>query len=154
MKITRLLLVGVAWLLLMPSSVAAQFHQEQTLIAEVTASTDQTSDVLYKPLWASGLIVVIDVTAAAGGLLLDANIEAYSPSLAASGLWAKDCPTGDQSITGVSTTYCVFTPRGIATSGHYAINDKIVGLPSILRVLIEHGDTTDATYTVYGQWMR
>lgn len=153
MNIKRVLLIGVACLLLMPSSVAAQFHQEQTLIAEVTTTENQTSDVLYKPLWASGLIVIVDVTAAGGALLLDAIIEVYSPSLAAAAEWSGECPSAD-GITGVSTTHCIFTPRGITASGNYALDDKIVGLPSILRVLIAHGDTTSATYTVYGQWMR
>lgn len=150
MRFRRLLVLAALLLWLLPVRAAAQFYTETVQITASGATSDQSSATISQELWADGLVIIVDVTAPASGLLLDANIYYWSPALNAFTVWAQNIPSGG-GITGTSTTFGAIIPVGLAAN--YAVSDKIVALPPLFKILIDHGNGTEATYTVRTQWL-
>lgn len=150
MRPRRLLLFAALLLWLVPCKAAAQFYTETVQITAAGATSDQSSALIYPELWADGLIVIVDVTAPASGLLLDVDLYYWSASMNAFTLWSPNLPS-NQGITGESTTFVTIIPDGLYT--HYAIAERVAGLPPSFKILVDHGNATAATYTVRTQWL-
>jgi hypothetical protein len=144
------LLALLASLLFLAGPAAA--IEETLRITASAATATQNSETIHLPPTVNGIIVTLDVTGGAT-LLLDINVEAYSPGAGAWFAWAGDCPSSG-GVTGVSVTRCFFGPKGSSSGGHYAINDLLVMLPTVFRVSIVHGNANAATYTVRTIWVR
>jgi hypothetical protein len=121
------------------------------LITATAATSTQSSALIYKPLWATGLFLILDITAGST-LALDVYLQAYSPGAAAYVDWLTEVPTTE--LTGVSETGFVFTALGIVTGGHYNVEDRVVMLPPQFRVQVTHDNANEATYVLYGQWIK
>lgn len=151
MRLRRLLVLAALLLWLIPCRAAAQFHQETLLITASDATSAQTSALIHKPLWASGAIFILDVTADGGlALSLDMDIHWYSPTLDEDSVWTQNCPTTE--ATAISTIICPLTPHGV--SAHYEIEKKMVTPPPQFTISVEHGNANPADYTVRVLWLR
>lgn len=151
MRVRLLSLVVALAVLLLPIPVAGQFIEETLRITAEDVTATQSSSAIYRPIWASGIFVITKVTAGSS-LLLDVGIQAYSPTANAWHDWSIECPTPN-GITGTGTTPCIFHPYGSSASGHYAVNDKLVMVPPIFRIVVDHGDAQQTSYTVHSQWL-
>lgn len=151
MRLRRAFLALICCFCLLPSMASAQFHQEDTLITAITATSTQSSAIIYKPLWATGLLLFLDVTAVEDPApSLEVAVQAYSPTTTTYFDWTATTLT----ISTISETGVVIAPLGITTGGHYALDEHLVMLPPILRLQVVHGNGNWATYVLYAQWMK
>lgn len=144
-RVLGFLLVALLWAL----PVAAQPPEETLHITATAATSTQSGGSVTRPLWATGMIVVVGVTAGST-LLLDVSVQGYSPSLDAWFDWTINCPSVS-AITGVGTTVCYFGHGGEPAS--YEIPEKIVTLPEVMRLWVDHTNANPATYTIRTQWV-
>lgn len=83
-------------------------------------------------------------------LALDINLEFYAPHKDEWYSWTINCPSVS-AITGVGTTVCYFGHGGEPAS--YEIPEKIVTLPEVMRLWVDHTNANPATYTIRTQWV-
>jgi hypothetical protein len=127
----------------------ADLIAENTAITATDATSDQTSALIQKPRHAVGLVTWLKVTAPPSGLLLDIDMEFYSPTVDDYVLYFENCP--NPQITGASTSMCVWNQFN--PSNDYTPDDQVGFLPTYFRLLVMHGNATAATYVLHYQWL-
>jgi hypothetical protein len=147
-----LLSLVIAFVLMATSTGAdwrADIITEKIAITATAATSDQSSGEIVKPRSASAVAAWLEVTAGST-LLLDVNLQTYSPTEAAFANYLVNCPSNG-GVTGVSSTVCVFGPHNV--SNDYLVSDKSGFVPTRFQFLVEHGNANAATYVLYYQWM-
>lgn len=128
--------------------MGARWDQSEKILDAVAATTSQTSVAIKRrPSGAQGILLSIDVTAGAV-LLLDLGVEVYSEALEAWVGIENNVPSAG-GITGVSTTHATIGPFTASDSN---IDHRNLQLLPKMRINVDHGNATAATYAVYAQW--
>jgi hypothetical protein len=136
--------------LLLASPVAAQFHEETLRISVTDVTLDQDSAVIYRPLWAKGMLIFLVTSDASGVLATDIDIVVNSPALGATQFYSANCPSGG-GITGDGTTLCTYLPVGVVTV--YEVPVEMVHLPMQFIIRIDESSSETASYNLYTQWV-
>lgn len=134
--------------LLVAPAASAQFHEETLQLSVSDTSDDQFTSVIYKPLWAKGVIIVLEVTDASGALSTDIDILINSPALGAAHTHTANCPSG---ITGDSVNMCAIVSMGVYTM--YTISEKVIQMPQQFIIKIDETGAETASYNLYTQWI-
>jgi hypothetical protein len=120
-------------------SLSISDDQVQTVYASAARTATPTTFEGQKPPWARGLVLVIDVTAAAATPSVVFTIQGYSPL-------GDDAYTllASAAITGTGTTVLRVYP-GLTAAANLVASDV---LPARWRVTAVHADADSITYSV------
>ena len=154
-KITLLFSLIAAFVLLPGSAKAAatdaQLAQEFIAITATAATSSQTSGIISRPRAAKAIMLWLNVTAGST-LLIDVDLQVYSPTLDSTiGIYV-DCPSAE-GVTGVGATLCFLGTASTSEDMSPNVKDQAGSLPTLFQLLVRHGNANAATYVLYYQWI-